>query len=73
MKIEIESFLEIHDEMFSVEVEIFKTRSRIKQWMKYRDVTRHDERRAIEALERELAYMIDNYAVLSSKVLFLLY
>lgn len=60
--------LEIHDEMFSIEVEIFKTRSRIKQWMKYRDVTQHAERRAIEALERELAYMIDNYVVLSSKI-----
>lgn len=52
--------------MFQVEVEIFKVRSRIKQWMKYRDVIRVEEQRAIQSLERELAYMIDNYVVLSS-------
>ena len=57
---------EIHDEMFHVEVEIFKTRSRIKHWMRYRDVTLLEEKRAIQSLERELAYMIDNYVVLSS-------
>ncbi|CAF2717582.1 unnamed protein product [Rotaria sp. Silwood2] len=56
---------DIHDEMFHVEVEIFKTRSKIKQWMKYRDVARLEEQRAIQSLERELAYMIDNYVVLS--------
>lgn len=53
--------------MFNVEVEIFKTRSRIKQWIKYRDVTQIEEQRAILSLQRELAYMIDNYVVLSSK------
>lgn len=58
--------IEIHDEMFHVEVEIFKVRSKLKQWMRYRDITRIEEQRAIEALERELAYMIDNYVVLSS-------
>lgn len=57
---------EIHDEMFHVEVEIFKTRSKIKNWMRYRDVTLLEEQRAIQSLERELAYMIDNYIVLSS-------
>ncbi|CAF0897090.1 unnamed protein product [Didymodactylos carnosus] len=56
---------EIHDQMFHVEVEIFKVRSQIKHWLKYRDYTRGDELKAIQALERELAYMIDNYAVLS--------
>jgi len=58
--------IEIHDEMLHVEVEIFKVRSKLKQWMKYRDVTRIEEQRAIQSLERELAYMIDNYVVLSS-------
>lgn len=52
--------------MFQVEVEIFKVRSKIKQWTKYRDVIRLEEQRAIQSLERELAYMIDNYVVLSS-------
>jgi hypothetical protein len=52
--------------MFHVEVEIFKVRSKIKQWMKYRDMTRIEEQRAIQSLEQELAYMIDNYVVLSS-------
>jgi hypothetical protein len=52
--------------MFHIEVEIFKVRSKIKQWTKYRDVTRIEEQRAIQSLERELAYMIDNYVVLSS-------
>ncbi|CAF0798279.1 unnamed protein product [Rotaria sordida] len=56
---------DLHDQMFHVEIEIFKTRSRIKQWMKYRDVTRLEEQRTIQSLERELAYMIDNYVVLS--------
>ena len=55
--------------MFHIEVEIFKVRSRIKQWTKYRDMTRIEEQRAIQSLERELAYMIDNYVVLSSIVL----
>lgn len=64
-----DSFLDSHDEMFHLEVEIFKVRSRIKQWTKYRDVTRIEEQRAIQSLERELAYMIDNYVVLSSIVL----
>ena len=50
--------------MFHVEVEIFKTRSKIKQWIKYRDATRLEEHRAIQSLERELAYMMDNYVVL---------
>ena len=59
--------VEIHDEMYRVEVEIFKTRCRIKQWMKYRDVTQIEEQRAIQSLQRELAYMIDNYVVLSSR------
>ena len=53
--------------MYNVEVEIFKTRCRIKQWMKYRDVTQVEEQRAIQSLQRELAYMIDNYVVLSSR------
>lgn len=57
----------IHEEMFNVEVEIFKTRSRIKQWVRYRDVTQIEEQRAIQSLQRELAYMVDNYVVLSSK------
>jgi len=52
--------------MLHVEVEIFKVRSKLKQWIKYRDVTRIEEQRAIQSLERELAYMIDNYVVLSS-------
>lgn len=52
--------------MFHVEVEIFKIRSKLKQWMKYRDVTRIEEQRAIQSLERELAFMLDNYVVLSS-------
>jgi hypothetical protein len=52
--------------MYHVEIEIFKVRSKLKQWMKYRDVTRIEEQRAIQSLERELAYMIDNYVVLSS-------
>ncbi|CAF4369259.1 unnamed protein product [Rotaria magnacalcarata] len=56
---------EIHDQMFNVEVEIFKARCKIKQWTKYRDVTRIEEERAIQSLEREVAYMIDNYVVLS--------
>jgi hypothetical protein len=60
------SNIEIHDEMFHVEVEIFKVRSKLKQWMRYRDATRIEEQRAIQSLERELAYMIDNYVVLSS-------
>ena len=54
--------------MFHVEVEIFKTRSKIKSWMRYRDVTLLEEQRAIQSLERELAYMIDNYVVLSSTI-----
>jgi len=62
--------IEIHDEMFHVEVEIFKVRSKLKQWIKYRDVTRIEEQRAIQSLERELAYMIDNYVVLSSIYLY---
>lgn len=57
--------------MFQVEVDIFKTRCKIKHWSKYRDVTRLEEERAIQSLERELAYMIDNYVVLSSIPLFL--
>jgi hypothetical protein len=56
--------------MFHVEVEIFKVRSKLKQWIKYRDVTRIEEQRAIQSLERELAYMIDNYVVLSSIYLY---
>jgi hypothetical protein len=52
--------------MFHVEVEIFKVRSKIKHWIKYRDVTRIEEQRVIQSLERELAYMTDNYVVLSS-------
>jgi hypothetical protein len=60
------SSIEIHDEMFHVEVEIFKVRSKIKQWIKYRDITRIEEQRAIQSLEQELAYMIDNYVVLTS-------
>ncbi|CAF3283751.1 unnamed protein product [Rotaria socialis] len=56
---------EIHDQMFNVEVEIFKARCKIKQWTKYRDVTCIEEERAIQSLEREVAYMIDNYVVLS--------
>jgi hypothetical protein len=60
------SNIEIHDEMFHVEVEIFKVRSKLKQWMRYRDATQIEEQRAIQSLERELAYMIDNYVVLSS-------
>ena len=59
--------------MFHVEVEIFKVRSKLKQWARYRDVTRVEEQRAIEALERELAYMIDNYVVLSSRLSFYLH
>lgn len=59
--------IEIHDEMFQIEVEIFKVRSKIKQWTKYRDIIRLEEQRAIQSLERELAYMIDNYVVLSSR------
>ena len=59
--------IEIHDQMFHVEIEIFKTRSRIKQWTKYRDVTRDEEQRAIQSLKRELAYMIDNHGVLSRR------
>ncbi|CAF1273333.1 unnamed protein product [Adineta steineri] len=55
----------IHDEMFHVEIEIFKVRSQIKQLTKYRDVTQIEEQRAIQSLEQELAYMIDNYDVLS--------
>ena len=47
-----------------------KVRSKLKQWMRYRDVTRVEEQRAIQALERELAYMIDNYVVLSSTIIF---
>ena len=52
--------------MFHVEVEIFKVRSKIKQWIKYRDIARIEEQRAIQSLEQELAYMIDNYVVLTS-------
>jgi hypothetical protein len=58
--------IEIHNEMYHVEIEIYKVRSKLKQWIKYRDVTRIEEQRAIQSLERELAYMIDNYVVLSS-------
>lgn len=59
--------------MFHVEVEIFKVRSKLKQWLKYRDVTRIEEQRAIQSLERELAFMLDNYIVLSSIFLLLLF
>lgn len=52
--------------MFKIEVEIFKARCKIKQWSRYRDTTRIEEERAIQSLERELGYMIDNYVVLSS-------
>jgi hypothetical protein len=52
--------------MFHVEIEIFKVRSKIKQCIKYRDETQFEEQQAIQLLEQELAYMIDNYVVLSS-------
>lgn len=52
--------------MLRVEVEIFKVRSLIRQCIKYRDVTRIEEQRAIDSLKRELANMTDNYEVLTS-------
>ena len=57
---------DIQEEMLHVEVEIFKARSKVRQYIKYRDETQVAERRAIESLERELANMNENYEVLSS-------
>ncbi|CAF0776839.1 unnamed protein product [Adineta ricciae] len=56
----------IHEQMLRVEVEIFKVRSLIRQCIKYRDVTRIEEQRAIDSLKRELANMTENYEVLTT-------